>query len=304
MIHLDFHNIEELKAMHYAAVLSHIKNKMTMEEQERLYANIRAVIKNLPDNRDVNDYSWLERFILADVNTLESWVRTAPELLKFTTFIEIYTSEFATIDKFVDAERTYNAYTLLKSMDIHVCPYCEDEYFDIVTNVKGTRRTNDFDHFYPKGKKNDYPALAMCFYNLIPSGKSCNFLMNNANVAANPYHPDIESWSHFQSNVPVGSNYETLPLNAFTVTFVCRHHMVINESILSIQERYNNRNQEIKDILVNAQNFSEERLAELEKLIGDKQWIASAKCQALGPPYPEGRGHNIHLKLRHDLTGR
>lgn len=303
MIRLDFDNIEELKTIHYNAVLSNVMNTMSEENRDALYNDIRKLITDLPEKRDQNDYDWLKRFILADVNTLENWVVKSPNLLKFTTFLEIYSSEFATTDKFVDLECTYNAYKLLERMDLHVCPYCEDEYFDIVENKKGPRRTNDYDHFYPKGKKKDYPALAMCFFNLIPSGKVCNYLMNNIPVAANPYHPDIESWSYFQSNIPIGSEYEALTLNDFTVTLVCKHHMVANEDVLSIQSRYNNRHQEIRDILIDARDFSKERLDELERILGDTDWIKSQRKRTSDKGYPKGRGQVLHTKLRHDLTG-
>lgn len=49
-------------------------------------------------------------------------------------------------------------------MNLKVCPYCEHEFLDVVEVTQGTqtKRTMEFDHFYPKGS-DEYPALAMCF---------------------------------------------------------------------------------------------------------------------------------------------
>jgi hypothetical protein len=92
-------------------------------------------------------------------------------------------------------------------MNIKVCPYCEHEFLDIVTVKFGTqiKRTIEFDHFYPKGD-DEYPGLAMCYYNLIPSCKPCNQLKMINPVAANPYHPSIEKMTYLFPDLPLGIN--------------------------------------------------------------------------------------------------
>lgn len=276
MIHLDFPNIDDLKNLHYKAVESYVYEVMDEAFRVELYGKIRQLFPDLNSKYNPGDRTWLERFILADVDTLELWASSFRSLLKFKEFLELYKSRFATTDKYVDKAESYNAYTLIKEMDLHVCPYCEDEYFDVLDTAKGERRTNDYDHFYPKGEKNEFPALAMCFFNLVPSCKVCNFIMKTTSVAANPYHPDIESWSTFESNVPIGSNYESLPLSAFTVTLKCRGRMVSNESVLAINQRYNNRNKEIHDILINFDLYSDAKISELKRIGIDDKWLMAA----------------------------
>ncbi|MDQ7066856.1 MAG: hypothetical protein Q9M40_01995 [Sulfurimonas sp.] len=66
-----------------------------------------------------------------------------------------------------DGKEVYNAYKLVKSLNLSVCPYCNRNTIYNITNKN--RRTSDLDHFYPKSK---YPFLAVSFYNLIPSCKN------------------------------------------------------------------------------------------------------------------------------------
>ncbi|MDZ7818511.1 MAG: HNH endonuclease [Aliarcobacter sp.] len=64
--------------------------------------------------------------------------------------------------------KDYNAYELIKSLNINICPYCNRNG---IHNLKKSKRTSELDHFHPQSK---YPFLAISFYNLIPSCKVCN----------------------------------------------------------------------------------------------------------------------------------
>lgn len=300
MIHLEFDNIEDLKNTHYSAVKDYMMAQSDATQND-VYLAVKNFFEGLPDARP-NNYDWLKGFILADAEVLESWVNSKPAQLKFKFFKELYLSKFAKIDKYVDRACTYNAYTLFSMMDIKVCPYCDDEYFDILHPIQGKRRTCDFDHFYPKGDEY-YPGLAMCFFNLIPSGKDCNFIMNTASVSANPYHPDIEKWSHFESNIPIGTNIEKLPMDAFSVSFRVSGKMISNNSTLALEERYNHRKEIIRDILLANQDFNADACKEYIAMGLTSDWIQRRKEVALGLPYPKDRGKKLHQKLKFDLTG-
>lgn len=298
MIHLKFDNIEDCKAIHYEAVEDFV-DSCSFGEIDKLYKDIASVIGGLSDIRPT-DYGWLKEFILADVEALEKWTLQKEKELQFTFFKDLYSKRFSTNDKFVDSRNTYNAYTLLEKMEIKVCPYCEDEYFDILHPDQGLRRTSEFDHFYPKGT---YPGLAMCFHNLIPSGKSCNQLMNKYPVSANPYHPDIEEWSTFESNIPFGTNLDSLKPDEFSVTLRSTGRMIQNDKSLAIEERYNHRKDIIRKFLVAARDYEPDKIEALIKMGVDENWINQQKQQILGNPRPQARGKELHLKLRYDLTG-
>lgn len=298
MVHLEFANIEDCKSCHYQAIEDYVTSK-PKGEIDSIYLNIAKLIDGLEPHRPDN-YDWLKCFILADVETLEEWVVKKEKMLQFYFFKDLYNRRFSTNDKYVDSAGIYNAYTLLNKMDVKVCPYCEDEYFDILHPDQGLRRTSEFDHFYPKGK---YPGLAMCFYNLIPSGKCCNQLMNKYPVSANPYHPYIEDWSRFESNIPFGSNLDSLSLDDYSVTLRVTDRMIQNNKTLALEQHYNNRKEVIRKFLMAAREYESEKVAELIRMGISEEWIEKLKKLTLGEPYPQGRGKELHQKLRHDLTG-
>ena len=121
---------------------------------------------------------------------MRKWTEQCSNKLKFTVFKEIYNRYFSNgSNKYVDEESQYNAYKFLENLQITVCPYCEDEYLDAVDINDKKRRTSEIDHFFAKST---YPALAMCFYNLVPSGQNCNGLKLDRGCGMNPYEKDIE----------------------------------------------------------------------------------------------------------------
>jgi len=62
------------------------------------------------------------------------------------------------------------AYDYASSLDLNVCPYCNNQYtFTIKTNRGKTRP--QFDHFFYKA---EHPYFAISFYNLIPCCSVCN----------------------------------------------------------------------------------------------------------------------------------
>lgn len=301
MIHLEFDNIEDLKNTHFNAVLDYVEHRST-QEQDELFNDVTRITGCHMQSRPPLDYSWLRDFILADVTTLEDWVCNHTEDLKFQFFKRLYLNRFANKDAYVDSNGRYNAYTLLEMMDIKVCPYCDDEQMDILHPTQGDRRTCDFDHFYPKSDSL-YPALAMCFYNLIPSGKGCNSIMLTSPVAANPYHTDIENWSHFECDIPLGANLEALPLEDFSVRLKTTGRMGVNNATLDIEGRYNRRKETVRKYLRAARDFEDEKIEEMLRLGIPQDYILRMREHSLGNPYPADKGRLPHQKLRHDLTG-
>ena len=77
MLRLDFPNIEELESLHYDAVEDYVKG-LSGEDQDRIYGCVIKLsgFENFPKIRTAADYSWLRRFILADISKLRNWVTT------------------------------------------------------------------------------------------------------------------------------------------------------------------------------------------------------------------------------------
>jgi hypothetical protein len=56
----------------------------------------------------------------------------------------------------------------IDSVNIKTCPYCNQNFIAIDQNGKGK---HEIDHYYPQSS---FPFLAMSYFNLIPSCRSCN----------------------------------------------------------------------------------------------------------------------------------
>lgn len=310
MIHLDYPNKVASVELHAAKIIEVVSTE-SEELKDTLYNGIRKLFTYLPENRAEEDYLWLYDFIVADVDTLESWVRNQRDDLKFSNyFLDMYENKFAKSPTiFIDKAKEYNAYILLKMIDFKVCPYCDDEYLEIFSSYRGDdndgnpvfkqRRTSDIDHFYPKKGADGCPAIAMCFYNLVPSGKGCNQPMNTTPIAANPHKSQIEDWSRFEPDVPLTRNLESLSDEEVKIKLVTSNSMKLNNEVLGLEDRYNHHHSEIRRLMELKRSSDKTNMAEKELLGIPKEFIQ----KVLGPSYPELRGKELHQKLRNDILG-
>lgn len=307
MIRLSFPNIEALTQMHFEAVKSYVKNTMRMEWRKDFYCHVveltgfEAYNKEYDEKKDTFD--WLKQFLLADCETLTYWVANQADKLNFDYMKRLYLNRFSkSSNDYVDKEGTYNAYTLFGAMNIRVCPYCEHEFLDVVKVGHGlqTKRTVEFDHFYPKGDE-EYPGLAMCFYNLIPSCKPCNQLKMTNPVAANPYSEDIEKLTNLYPDIPIGVNMDGLSEKDCKVKINPTGAMVINESTLALEQRYDSQTATVYQLLKSKQDFDDDKLMELERLgISNAEQM---RREIFGKPLIEARGKELHTKMKYDLIG-
>ena len=107
--------------------------------------------------------------------------RSENEIKIFNTYkneLEQLASVF-NYDEFISGHKI-TSYLLAKKLNRNTCTYCNRLYTNTVIEIdKTTSRVNDktritrpqFDHWFSKSK---YPALALSFYNLIPSCSVCN----------------------------------------------------------------------------------------------------------------------------------
>lgn len=303
MVYLGYEGREKAAAAHYAAVFDFVSRKPSAIV-DALYADIRPLLPALPEKRSADDYSWLRSFILADLDTLYSWTRSRKCHLKFTFFRSLYTERFAkSASVFVDAAKTYNAFTYLRLIGVNVCPYCDRESIQLFENISGEKRSGEIDHFFPKEDRR-FPALAMCFYNLVPSCHTCNHAKLTADVEAHPYDPGIEDWSRFHSIVPLGANFNSLDEKDFKVNLICKNGMKINNNVMGLESRYNATPKQIRDILFAIRDFSDENCAQMLAMGIDADFIRRQKESLLGLPYPQDRGLSPLAKLRHDLQSQ
>ena len=303
MLRFQFENIEELKKLHYEAILDYVKS-LSSDVQDKLYGDIVQLggFDGFPGARDVLDYSWLKKFILADLVTLRAWVKEEGEKLKFMDFHDLYGSKFSNgADNYVDAAKTYNAYTLIDQMGIHVCPYCDEELLDVVEADGKKKRTSEFDHFFPEGR-NKYPALAMCFYNLVLSGQNCNGIKKQEGLGVSPYDEDVEELTFLSPDLPLGINIDSVRPENCKVSLHAKKGMVENERVLGLKDRYASRYMEAYELMKKKQLFPEEKINELVKAgyFPSKEQLIKA---LYGEPYEITKFQMILQKLKKDLVG-
>lgn len=305
MIHLSFPNIQTLEQMHYAAVKNYCSEIMRPDTLRDFYQKVIALpgFDSFPQEyiEGKDDFEWLWRFILADHNTLSTWAKGETDKLQFDHMKRLYLNRFSkSPDVFVDSHGTYNSYTLFRTMEIKVCPYCEHEFLDEVLIGGHTRRTMEFDHFFPKGE-NEYPGLAMCFYNLIPCCKPCNQLKMTQPVEASPYDPNIESMSHLCPDLEIGVNMEAVDERDCVIKLHPSGGMVMNNRSLALEQRYESVTPDVYSLLRKKQQYPDEKLVELEHLgFGP---IKQLKQDLFGQPRYKARGKELHTKMKEDLIG-
>lgn len=71
----------------------------------------------------------------------------------------------------LDPDGYWGPYQLTQSLGMKVCSYCNRQYTFSLSKGKNKITRPELDHFLPK---NEYPLLALSFYNLIPSCTICN----------------------------------------------------------------------------------------------------------------------------------
>lgn len=182
------------------------------------------------------------------------------------------------------------AHKLAKYLDCNVCVYCGRIYTNTVIKKGKCIIHPTFDHFFPK---NDYPLLALSFFNLIPSCYNCNCTtkgQNPVNSNTTYLHPYINSVdeinSCFKFSYRLGSsanNHDRIKIkirgkrkdktgadvstkvNNSTSDFFIEDVYQVHNSY-ELKEMLDNRNrfspQRIKDIL-NKNLMSEDELYEL-----------------------------------------
>lgn len=299
---IQLSNIRDTNAENafFAALCSRLDNNF----KNRL-GDLYSTISKLPyisgdyqNGSSAISQTWLKDFILSDFNTLREWTSNYSCILKSSNmFKDIYTDYFSKGPNiYLNTEKTYNAYSFLKKLNICVCPYCEDEYIDIVIDNDGTNiiRTAELDHFFPKS---NYPLLAMSYYNLIPSGKNCNHIKKSKDIGMCPYEEDIEAKTYLYPEIPVGINFESISPDQCVVRFHAKGKMKKNISVLHLEERYEHTKNKVWDILKNKQQFSPELLYALPQEMQDK--ILRSLFET---PDKREKYHELHVKLRKDVA--
>lgn len=165
----------------------------------------------------------------------------------------------------------YSGIELIDRLGITVCPYCNRTYVQSIkkqNQYHKKRRTSEFDHFFPKSK---YPFLAISFYNLIPSCKTCNHIKGTNPVLFSPYDERINGQSlvEFKYNI-TGSDYLTNPKHVeIDIDWKNQEFFESNGKVLGLDDLYQNHNDVAQEIILKRHIYNDSRIDELWEQYGN-----------------------------------
>jgi len=145
---------------------------------------LRAVLKDVFGN--------LQIYLSADGDALQSKYVTCNSNIRLNPLYKcVYKALKVPMEELYGVMRDLKQDDIFEKLNIRTCPYCNRQYtFTLKPVQKGDPNTSpEFDHFYPKS---EYPTLAICFYNLVPSCHCCNHGKSTSQLNINPYFDDFK----------------------------------------------------------------------------------------------------------------
>lgn len=158
--------------------------------------------------------------------------------------------------------KKYCAYTLAENLNINTCCYCNRLYTKTVTQDEDKITRPQFDHWFPKEQ---YPLLALSFYNLIPSCAVCNTsLKNTATMSLADYmHPYVDTKENylFSFDMKTHNTYD------FRVKDGGNQKVKNTMELFKVQKIYETHMDEIEDLVSIKKKYSESYLNNLRKIL-------------------------------------
>ena len=158
-------------------------------------------------------------------------------------------------------KKEYDAYDLAKNLDIPTCPYCNRTYTKtVITKNREKIIRPEFDHWFPK---NQYPLLALSFYNLIPSCHICN-----SNVKG---ETEFKLDSHFHpynsvSNLKARFSYNYKSYDDYKIKINTEDKFSRNSvEAFQLENIYQAHEDEVKDLIKIRQAYSDKYIEILNK---------------------------------------
>lgn len=157
MIKIDITKLDSLK--YYKYIETYINQKNTKYYLENINCDLLTIF-----DKD------LEQIITATPSELRKLIKIAPK---------DFTKDIIQLKDLYEVFRNKWAVSLIKDLDIKVCPFCNREYiFKFEDKIKGELRIiASLDYYYDK---DTYPFLSVSIFNLIPSCNICNSKFKHA----------------------------------------------------------------------------------------------------------------------------
>lgn len=207
-----------------------------------------------------------------------------------------------------------SAITILKNIDVTVCPYCNRQY--IFTLSSGNVRPQ-FDHYYPKSV---YPYLALTLFNMIPSCSVCNMAKSSLDTLKCPilYPYDEEFGYDVKFTLKLNSDVNYVKMiqgisDEFTIQIDNKSNHSNDEidnqiSKLHLDELYNEHKMYVKDMMRSRYINTPERVNELylkfRHIFGSKDdvygllYMSDLKKESWGKRPLSKLTHDISVKIK------
>ncbi|MEZ9526620.1 HNH endonuclease family protein [Enterovibrio norvegicus] len=256
-----------------------IGRKADKSEIRRIYARVIADLQLLSDNNQsillpviINEIKVTEKSKASDIKHILKKINSMKlGHYKLTEeIVALYPNWVAGFDSVFNYEAmsTNFGHEITKNMDLDICPYCNNEDIETITE-KGAETRPDLDHFYPKSK---FPFLATTLFNLVPAGSRCNQSYKKSTSMFGYIHPRVDGINqsrlfdffhtpgkgHNPDNLKIKTIRQNNPLDKnldlFKIEAAHNKHDV-KKWFLRLDERYqlilNSENDKIKEILDN-----------------------------------------------------
>lgn len=160
---------------YFTSIKNEVKTYGIEKNSDKYFEYIENKIKEL------NKYTNITKEILEE--TLEIFSREKSISQKYYAKINI-NKRLKKIESIFNYDLLYNEeeienmkwdrHKILTILNVSVCPYCQRSYIGKYIDKSKEKTTADLDHFY---SQSEFPFLAVCLYNFIPSCQICNSRM-------------------------------------------------------------------------------------------------------------------------------
>ncbi len=239
MIKIQHHKLDEYAKHHH----NELSKKISKEFPSFSTYTVDEILKAAPSK----------------LHEIATWFDTLSDTQKsqFDFMIEKYKN-------FTTKKQEYDAYDLAEKLNVNVCPYCNRNYTFTIKDKNNKSTRPDFDHFYPK---DDYPVLALSFYNLIHSCILCNSrLKGTAKFSIKTHlHPYLDSFDkHAKFGFEIKDSSFYCSENGFDVkinTAESRAESTVKD--FALQALYDNHKDTVLELIQKAEMYNDSYIDEL-----------------------------------------
>lgn len=218
-------------------VINKFKSRDLVIQIEELMKNELKIDNNIFINKKE---TLIESLIVADYKDLEAIKRVIDEYIydkgyspfdlpKYEKVCEDYKKLY---EKLIDRKINIK---LSSSLNIKVCPYCNENYII----VRGNNASFQMDHFFPKSI---YPIFTVSLYNLIPSCYACNHNKRDQLINISPFNHDFDFDKIKISYIPKNSNFymdeKNFDILIHSHSSSVNKDLVVNKKVLGLDKTY------------------------------------------------------------------